>query len=78
MRASSETGRRPRRAAPVRGAHYRRSDWKINVLPWFGRDTAALFTNAWFRDDAERQMAARYRCYVLGYLVLLAAFFWLP
>ena len=61
-----------------KGAHHRRSDWKINVLPWFGRDTAALFTNAWFRDEAERRMAARYRWYVLGYVVLLAGFLWLP
>ena len=53
--------------------------WKlINVLPWFGRDTAALFTNVYFRDGAERRMAARYRCYVLGYLALLAWFLWLP
>ena len=61
-----------------RSTLYRRSDWKINVLPWFGRDTAALFTNVWFRDDAERRMAARYRWYVLGYVVLLAWFLWLP
>lgn len=61
-----------------RSTLYRRSDWKINVLPWFGRDTAALFTNAWFRDDDERRMAARYRWYVLGYVVLLGWFLWLP
>ncbi|MCY4076342.1 MAG: hypothetical protein OXH04_13040 [Acidobacteria bacterium] len=61
-----------------RSTLYRRSDWKINVLPWFGRDTAALFTNAWFRDEAERRMAARYRWYVLGYVALLAGFLWLP
>lgn len=48
------------------------------MLPWFGRDTAALFSNAWFRDNAERRMAARYRWYVLGYAVLFAWFLWLP
>ncbi|MCY3820887.1 MAG: hypothetical protein OXH52_16255 [Gammaproteobacteria bacterium] len=81
-----EPARRRDRAPQAKGAHYhrwrstlyRRSDWKINVLPWFGRDTAALFTNAWFRDEAERRMAARYRWYVLGYVVLLAGFLWLP
>ena len=56
---------------------YRRWDWKINVLPWFGKDIAALFTNRYFRDDAERAMARRFRLYLAGYLALLAWVLWL-
>jgi len=31
-----------------RSTVYRMTDWKINVLPWFGHDIAALFTNRYF------------------------------
>lgn len=61
-----------------RATVYRMTDWKINVLPWFGRDIAALFTNRWFRDDEERRMARRFRLYLSGYLALLAWIIWLP
>jgi hypothetical protein len=61
-----------------RSTVYRRSDWKINILPWFGHDTMALFTNRYFRDDAERAMARRFRLYLAGYLVLLVVILWLP
>jgi hypothetical protein len=53
-----------------RATVYRRSDWKINFLPWFGHDVAALFSNRYFRDPAERAMAKRYRWYLIGYLAL--------
>jgi hypothetical protein len=61
-----------------RSTVYRRTDWKINILPWFGHDIAALFTNRYFRTDAERRMARRFRCYLSGYLALLALILWLP
>lgn len=54
-----------------RATVYRRWDWKINILPWFGHDLAALFTNRYFRDDEERAMARRFRMYLAGYLALL-------
>lgn len=53
------------------------TDWKINVLPWFGKDMAALFTNRYFRDDAERRMARTFRLYLAGYFALLAWILWL-
>jgi hypothetical protein len=61
-----------------RATIYRMSDWKINILPWFGRDTVALFSNRYFRDEAERRMARRYRAYVLIYIALLLWIIWLP
>lgn len=61
-----------------RSTVYRRDDWKINVLPWFGHDIAALFTNRFFRTDAERLMARRFRIYLAGYMGLLALILWLP
>jgi hypothetical protein len=61
-----------------RATVYRRADWKINILPWFGHDIAALFTNRYFRDDAERAMARRFRLYMAGDLALLALILWGP
>lgn len=61
-----------------RSTVYRRSDWKINVLPWFGHDTMALLTNRYFRDDTERSMASRYRLYLAGYLATFLVILWLP
>lgn len=61
-----------------RSTVYRRDDWKINVLPWFGHDIAALFTNRFFHTDAERLMARRFRMYLAGYMGLLALILWLP
>lgn len=50
----------------------------INVLPWFGHDIAALFTDRYFVTDDERRMARRFRWYLAGYSALLAAFIVLP
>lgn len=61
-----------------RSTVYRMTDWKINILPWFGHDIAALFTNRYFRDDAERRMARKFRLYLAGYLLLMAWIVWLP
>lgn len=60
-----------------RATVYRRYDWKINVLPWFGHDIAALFTNHYFHTDEERRMARRFRIYLAGYLALLAVILWM-
>jgi len=60
-----------------RSTVYRRYDWKINVLPWFGHDLAALFTNRYFRTDEERAMARRFRIYLAGYFGLLAVILWM-
>lgn len=54
-----------------RATVYRRDDWKINVLPWFGHDIAALFSNRYFRSVEERAMARRFRWYLAGYMALL-------
>ena len=54
-----------------RSTVYRRTDWKINVLPWFGHDIAALFSDRYFHTPDERAMARRYRLYLAGYLALL-------
>ena len=54
-----------------RSTVYRMTDWKINVLPWFGHDIAALFTNRYFITDDERRMARRFRWYMAGYLTQL-------
>ena len=56
-----------------RSTVYRMDDWRINVLPWFGHDIAALFSNRYFVTDEERRMARRFRWYLTGYVVLLAA-----
>jgi len=61
-----------------RSTVYRRADWKINILPWFGHDTAALFSNRYFHTEAERVMARRFRIYLAGYMALLAFILWLP
>lgn len=61
-----------------RATVYRMSSWKINILPWFGKDIAALFSNRYFRDDGERRMARRFRVYLAGYVALLAWIIWLP
>jgi hypothetical protein len=61
-----------------RSTVYRRTDWQINILPWFGHDIAALFTNRYFRDAAERAMARKFRLYLTGYLALLALILWGP
>lgn len=61
-----------------RATVYRMPSWKINVLPWFGKDIAALFTNRFFRDAEERRMATRFRLYLAGYFALLAAILALP
>ena len=56
-----------------RATVYRMDGWQINVLPWFGHDIAALFTNRYFVTEGERQMARRFRWYLAGYLALFAA-----
>lgn len=61
-----------------RATVYRRDDWKINVLPWFGHDIAALFTNRYFFTDEERAMARKFRWYLGGYFALLALILWGP
>jgi hypothetical protein len=61
-----------------RATVYRRWDWKINILPWFGHDLAALFSNRYFQNAAELAMARRFRWYVSGYLALLVVIVWLP
>jgi len=61
-----------------RATVYRMTDWKINILPWFGHDTAALFTNRYFHTDEERAMARRFRWYLAGYVLLFAIILWLP
>jgi len=61
-----------------RSTVYRRDDWKINVLPWFGHDLAALFTNRYFRTDDERRMARRFRLYMAGYVILAVIVVWCP
>jgi hypothetical protein len=61
-----------------RSTVYRMTSWKINILPWFGKDTAALFSNRYFKTAGERRMAARFRWYLLGYFGLLGWIVWLP
>ena len=61
-----------------RSTVYRMESWKINFLPWFGKDLAALFSNRYFVNDAERKMARRFRVYIAGYFGLLACIIWLP
>lgn len=55
-----------------RSTVYRMTDWKINVLPWFGHDIAALFTNRYFHTTDERRMARQFRLYLAGYVLLTA------
>ena len=61
-----------------RSTVYRMASWKINFLPWFGKDIAALFSNRYFVNDAERRMARRFRVYLGGYLLLLTWMIYLP
>jgi hypothetical protein len=61
-----------------RSTVYRMASWKINFLPWFGKDIAALFSNRYFATSEERQMARRFRIYLSVYLALLACILWLP
>ncbi len=61
-----------------RSTVYRMTSWKINVLPWFGHDTMALFSNRYFVTDDERRMAWRFRIYMAVYLGLLTWIIWLP
>lgn len=60
-----------------RSTVYRRYDWKINVLPWFGHDLAALCTNRYFHTPEERRMARRFRLYLAGYFGLLGVILWM-
>ena len=61
-----------------RSTVYRMADWKINVLPWFGHDIAALFTNRYFVTEDERRMARRFRWYMAGYMAQLGLIVGLP
>lgn len=61
-----------------RSTVYRMTEWKINVLPWFGHDIAALFTNRYFFTEDERLMARRFRWYLSGYMALLVTYLWWP
>jgi hypothetical protein len=61
-----------------RATVYRMTSWKINVLPWFGHDTMALFSNRYFVTDDERRMARRFRMYIAVYFGLLALILGLP
>jgi hypothetical protein len=61
-----------------RATVYRVDGWKINVLPWFGHDIAALFTNRYFVTDGERRMARQFRWYMAGYMTLLTLIVGLP
>ena len=61
-----------------RATVYRMPSWKINFLPWFGKDIAALVSNRFFITEEERRMAARFRLYIAGYFALLAAILVLP
>lgn len=61
-----------------RSTVYRMTSWKINVLPWFGHDTMALFSNRYFHTPDERRMARRFRIYLSVYLALLVVILWLP
>ena len=61
-----------------RATVYRRDDWMINVLPWFGHDIAALFTNRYFVTEAEQKMARQFRFYLAGYAALVLVFIALP
>jgi hypothetical protein len=45
------------------------TSWRINVLPWSGKDIAALFSNRFFKDTDDRRMAGRFRVYLAGYFV---------
>ncbi|MGQ0737017.1 MAG: hypothetical protein ACT4QD_25635 [Acidobacteriota bacterium] len=60
-----------------RSTVYRMTSWKINILPWFGHDTAALFSNRYFQTPEERQMAFRFRVYLVGYSLLFAWVLWI-
>ena len=61
-----------------RSTVYRMTGWQINVLPWFGHDIAALFTNRYFHTPEERRMARQFRWYMAGYVALLATVVALP
>ena len=61
-----------------RSTVYRRYDWAINVLPWFGRDLHALVTNRYFVTPDERAMARRFRWYLAGYVTWLIAILYWP
>ncbi len=57
-----------------RSTVYREKSWKINILPWFWHDVAALFTNSYFKTPQERRMARNFRWYLAGYVLLLILF----
>ena len=57
-----------------RATVYRMDHWRVNVMPWFGHDFLALFTNRYFENATERRMARNYRLYLLGYLGLFVWF----
>jgi hypothetical protein len=61
-----------------RATVYRRDDWMINILPWFGHDIAALFSNRYFVTEAEQRMARQFRLYLAGYAALVSVFIALP
>ena len=61
-----------------RSTVYRMTSWKINVLPWFGHDIMALFTNRYFVTDDERRLARRFRIYMALYAAQLTLILWLP
>lgn len=57
-----------------RSTVYRMYSWKINILPWFGKDIAALFSNRYFHTEEEIKMALIFRTYLIGYIALLILF----
>ena len=61
-----------------RSTVYRMTSWKVNFLPRFGKDIAALFSNRYFVTAAEREMARRFRVYLAVYLGLVTLIICLP
>ncbi len=54
-----------------RSAVYNDTSWKINIQPWFVKETIALFSNRYFTSQKEKKIGLLYRWYLGGNIILL-------
>ncbi len=55
---------------------YKTSDWKINIYPYFIKETKALLSTMYPGDEQYIKTRNFYRFYLTVYTLLFIAYFW--
>ncbi|MFT4310938.1 MAG: hypothetical protein ACMXYC_04890 [Candidatus Woesearchaeota archaeon] len=58
-----------------RCAVYKQTGWKMHLMPWFVKETIALFSNRYFTTPAQTRVGWIYRIYLGVYVVLILMYF---